>query len=63
MSTNAQVAAELLRHVATFLREVGTQNPAVADKMAANAKTYDQVADLIQNDPEGGLTAPTDGTA
>lgn len=53
MSTNAEVAAQLLRHVAGFLREVGQQNPEIAESMSSNAETYDQVADLVEQNPQG----------
>ena len=54
MATYAQVAAKLLRHAAQYFRQVGDETPAVTDKMTTNAATYDQVADLLENDPMGG---------
>ncbi len=60
MNTNAQIAAELLKQVAGFLRDVGAQNPEVAEKMNANAATYDHVATLMKTDPDGGVTDPSE---
>lgn len=59
MNTNAQIATELLKQVISFLRDVGTQNPEVAEKMNANAATYDHVATLMETDPNGGVTDPS----
>ena len=55
MPTHAQLAAKLLRDAATFFRNVGAQNPALADDMNENAAVYEQVADLTEADPTGEL--------
>jgi hypothetical protein len=55
MPTHAQVAARLLRDAATFFRNVAVQNPPIAEQMNDNATVYDQVADLVENDPSGVL--------
>ncbi|HSX54676.1 MAG TPA: hypothetical protein VLG14_05195 [Sphingomonas sp.] len=51
MPSHAQLAAKLLRDAATFFRNVGAQNPALADEMNENAAVYEQVADLTEADP------------
>lgn len=55
MPTNAQLAAKLLRDAGTFFRHVGEQNPPIADQMNDNARVYDEVAGLVENDPGGEL--------
>ena len=55
MPSHAQLAAKLLRDAATFFRNVGAQNPALADDMNENAAVYEQVADLTERDPLGEL--------
>lgn len=51
MPTHAQLAAKLLRDAATFFRNVGAQNPDLAEAMDENAAVYEQVADLTETDP------------
>ncbi len=53
MPTNAQLAAKMLRDSAMFFRQVGEQNPPVADQMNQNAQVYDQVAQMVEADPTG----------
>lgn len=55
MPTHAQLAAKLLRDAATFFRTVGEQNSPLQDQMNDNATVYEQVADLVENDPSGTL--------
>ncbi|WP_343520943.1 hypothetical protein [Sphingomonas sp.] len=55
MPTHAQLAAKLLRDAATFFRNVGAQNPELADDMNENAAVYEQVADLTETNPLGEL--------
>ncbi len=55
MATHAHLAAKLLRDAATFFRNVGAQNPPLKEQMDDNASVYDQVADLVENDPMGDL--------
>jgi hypothetical protein len=55
MSTYAQLAAKLLRDAAIFFRNVGVQNPPLKEQMDENASVYDQVADLVEKDPNGVL--------
>jgi hypothetical protein len=57
MPTNAQLAAKLLRDASGFFRQVGEQNPPVAEQMNQNAEAYEQVAAMVENDPTGELPA------
>lgn len=60
MPSHAQLAAKLLRDAATFFRNVGAQNPGLADEMNENAAVYEQVADLTEGDPLGELPIEDD---
>ncbi len=53
MPTNSELAAKMLRDAAMFFRQVGEQNPPVADQMNQNAEVYAQVAQLVETDPTG----------
>jgi len=57
MATNAQLAAKLLRDAGGFFRNVGEQNPQLQQQMDDNAQVYEQVAELVENDPNGELPA------
>lgn len=61
MATYAQLGAKLLRDAATFFRNVGQQNEPLRDQMNDNASVYDQVADLLEKDPNGILDLGDDG--
>ena len=51
MATNAEIAAKLLRHAATFFRHVGEQNDPIKDQMDSNAQAYDTIAELVETEP------------
>ena len=55
MATHAELAAKLLRDAATFFRSVGEQNAPLQPEMNENAKVYDQIAALVESDPNGVL--------
>lgn len=55
MATNAELAAKLLRDAGMFFRNVGEQNPQLAEQMNQNAQVYDQVAGMVESDPTGEL--------
>lgn len=55
MPTHAQLAARLLRDAAQFFKTVGEQNEPLKDQMAENANVFEQVAGLVENDPNGEL--------
>ncbi len=60
MATHADLAAKLLRDAATFFRSIGDQNPEMKEQMDDNADVYEQVADLLINDPTGELNIGDD---
>lgn len=51
MSTNAEIAAKLLRDAAEFFRHVGDQNAPIKPQMDHNARAFEAVADLVEQDP------------
>lgn len=53
MTTNIELAARLLRDAAEFFRTVGEQNPALQEQMGENAAVFQEVARLIESDPDG----------
>ena len=55
MATHADLAAKLLRDAAFFFRNVGEQNPSLKAEMDDNADVYEQVASLVETDPNGDL--------
>lgn len=55
MPTNAEVAAKLLRDAAGFFRNIGEQNEPLSDQMNENADVFEQVAALVEVEPDGEL--------
>lgn len=53
MLTHAQLGAKLLRDAAVFFRTIGEQNPPLQIQMNENANIFEQVADLVDQDPAG----------
>lgn len=51
--THATLAAKLLRDSATFFRTLAEDNEGIREQMIENASVFDQVADLVENDPLG----------
>ncbi len=51
MPTYAEVSSKLLVDAATFFRTLAEQNDAVQDQMLENAKVFDQMAELLLQDP------------
>jgi hypothetical protein len=58
MATNAQLAAKLLRGAAGFFRTVGDQNEPIRAQMEQNARTYEHVAMLVEQDPNAEMSLP-----
>ena len=58
MPNNAQLAAKLLRDASGFFRQVGEQNPPVAEQMTSNAEAFEQVASMVETDPLGEIPMP-----
>ncbi|MCG8510375.1 MAG: hypothetical protein MI741_14200 [Rhodospirillales bacterium] len=53
MPKNAEIAANLLRAAAKFFRAFAEDNPNMRDQMLTNAETYEAVAQLVGDDPNG----------
>ncbi len=56
MITHAQLSAKLLRDAAAFFRTIGEQNQPLKIQMDENANVFEQVADLVEQDPAGVIT-------
>lgn len=59
-TTYADLAVKLLRDAAGFFRNVGEQNEPLKEQMNDNADVYEQVADLLEQDPSGTLELEED---
>lgn len=53
MPSHAQLAARLLRDAASFFRTIGEQNQPLKEQMLENATVFEQVAGLVEKDPNG----------
>jgi len=53
MPSHSQLAAKLLRDAAAFFQTIAEQNPPLKEQMDENADVFTQVADLVENDPNG----------
>lgn len=53
MATNAELAAKLLRNAGEFFRNIGANTPQIQEQMEQNARTYDIVANWLEEDPAG----------
>lgn len=57
MTSNAEIAARLLRDAAAFFRHVGEQNAPIREQMDSNARAYEAVADMVEEAPTGVFSA------
>jgi hypothetical protein len=53
MTTNAQLAARLLREAAGIYRTLGGDNTEFRQQMDDFGTLYERVADMVEVDPEG----------
>jgi hypothetical protein len=53
MPSHSELAAKLLRDAAAFFKTIAEQNPPLKDQMDENADVFEQVADLVEKDPNG----------
>ncbi len=61
MPTNAEMAAQLLRHAAEFFRRIGGEHSELQQSLNNSAVTYDRVAELVEQNPGGEVTeGPTE---
>lgn len=58
MPSHAELAAKLLRDAAAFFKTIAEQNPPLKDQMAENADVFEQVADLVEQNPTGQIEDP-----
>ena len=55
MTTIADLGANLLEEAGGFFRNVGNQNQNLREQMTENATVFEQLAELLRNEPEGEL--------
>ncbi len=55
MPTHAELSAKLLSDAAAFFRTLASQNENLTDQMTENATVFEQMSQLIANDPQGDL--------
>lgn len=55
MPTHAQLAGKLLADAATFFRTLASQNEELKPQMTENASVFDQMGQLVSQDPTGML--------
>lgn len=55
MPTHAELSAKLLADAASFFRTLAEQNENLTDQMTENATVFEQMSQLIAQDPEGEL--------
>ena len=53
MPSHAELAAKLLRDAAAFFKTIAEQNPPLKEQMDENADVFEQVANLVENNPTG----------
>lgn len=58
MPSHAELAGKLLRDAAAFFKTIAEQNPPLKDQMDENADVFEQVADLVETDPNGQIEEP-----
>lgn len=51
--THAECAAQLLRDAALLFRNLGEHDRSLESQMRSNARTYEQLAELVEGDPRG----------
>lgn len=64
MPSHAELANRLLLDAAGFFRTIGAQNPKLKNQMGENATVFEQIADLLKQNPSGSLDGkPISGLA
>lgn len=61
MPTHAEIADKLLMDAAALFKNMGKNNPNVAQQMNENARVFEQVANLLATDPDGKIDDKTHG--
>lgn len=61
MPTHADLSSKLLKDAATFFRTLASQNDELQQQMSENATVFEQMGELIQNDPNGFLEGTANG--
>ena len=59
MPTHAELAGKLLTDAAAFFKTLAEQNPAIQKEMEENAGVFEQMSDLVTQNPEGIINEKT----
>lgn len=59
MPTHSELAGKLLVDAATFFRTLAEQNESLREQMTENATVFEQMSNLIMQDPNGDLQGTT----
>lgn len=62
MTTHVELAAKLLREAATLFRSLAGPDPEMTQRLDDFAQVYEQVADLVEQDPNGEVDVFADGS-
>lgn len=55
MPTHAELASKLMVDAATFFRTLGEQNQGLTEQMLENADVFEQMSNMLLQDPQGNL--------
>ncbi len=50
---HTELAGRLLKDAADFFRKIADENEPIKEQMHENARVFDQIADLVVQDPDG----------
>lgn len=50
---HTELASRLLKDAADFFRKIAEENEPIKEQMHENARVFDQIADLVAQDPQG----------
>ncbi len=54
-TSHSELAGKLLKDASTFFTTLAEQNEPIKEQMGENAAVYNQIGDLVMNDPQGEL--------
>lgn len=61
MATHAEIAAKLLTDAASFFIKLGEENAPLMEQMQENARVFEQMSQLLSEDPGGAMGDKTNG--
>lgn len=55
MQTNEEIASRILLDAASFFKNLAEENEPIREQMNENAAVYEQMSQLLANDPDGAI--------